>query len=54
MVLLNTAAALVAADAAMGMADGLEQAARAIDDGRAASALERWVEVSQRVAAELR
>jgi anthranilate phosphoribosyltransferase len=52
MVLLNTAAALVAADAAMGMADGMEQAARAIDDGRAATALERWVEVSQRVAAE--
>jgi anthranilate phosphoribosyltransferase len=51
-VLLNTAAALVAADAAMGMADGMEQAARAIDDGRAATALERWVEVSQRVAAE--
>jgi anthranilate phosphoribosyltransferase len=54
MVLLNTAAALVAADAAMGMADGMEQAARAIDDGRAATALERWVEVSQRVAAESR
>jgi anthranilate phosphoribosyltransferase len=53
-VLLNTAAALVAADAAMGMADGMEQAARAIDDGRAATALERWVEVSQRVAAESR
>jgi anthranilate phosphoribosyltransferase len=52
MVLLNTAAALVAADAALGMADGIEQAARAVDDGRAATALERWVQASQRVAAE--
>jgi anthranilate phosphoribosyltransferase len=54
MVLLNTAAALVAADAALGMTDGIQQAARAIDDGRAATALERWVEVSRQVAAELR
>ena len=35
MVLLNTAAALVAADAALSLADGLEAAARSIDDGRA-------------------
>jgi len=53
MVLLNTAAALVAADAALGLADGLEQAARSLDEGRAGAALERWVEVSRRVAAEV-
>jgi anthranilate phosphoribosyltransferase len=52
-VLLNTAAALVAADAALSLMDGLEAAARSIDAGRAAAVLEAWVEVSRRVAAEL-
>jgi anthranilate phosphoribosyltransferase len=52
-VLLNTAAALVAADAALSLMDGLEAAARSIDDGRAAATLEAWAEVSRRVAAEL-
>jgi anthranilate phosphoribosyltransferase len=50
-VLLNTAAALVAADAAISLADGLEAAARSIDDGRARAALDAWVESSRRAAA---
>jgi anthranilate phosphoribosyltransferase len=50
-VLLNAAAALVAADAALGLAEGLELAARSIDEGRALAKLDAWVEVSQRVAA---
>jgi anthranilate phosphoribosyltransferase len=54
LVLLNAAAALVAADAALSLADGLELAARSLDEGRAAAALGRWVEVSHRVAAEVR
>ncbi|MFM7060852.1 MAG: anthranilate phosphoribosyltransferase [Actinomycetes bacterium] len=45
-VLLNAAAALVVADAASGFADGLEVAARSLDDGAAATALERLVAVS--------
>ncbi len=53
MVLLNTAAALVAADAALSLMDGLELAARSIDQGRAAAVLEAWVEVSRRLAADL-
>jgi anthranilate phosphoribosyltransferase len=51
MVLLNTAAALVAADAAISLPDGLEAAARSIDEGRARDALDAWVETSRRVAA---
>jgi anthranilate phosphoribosyltransferase len=50
MVLLNTAAALVAADAALSLPDGLEAAARSIDDGRARDALDAWVESSRRAA----
>jgi anthranilate phosphoribosyltransferase len=52
MVLLNTAAALVAADAAISLTDGLEAAARSIDEGRARNALDAWVESSRRAAAE--
>ncbi|HYT26774.1 MAG TPA: anthranilate phosphoribosyltransferase, partial [Actinomycetota bacterium] len=51
LVLLNTAAALVAADAALSLVDGLEAAARSIDEGRAAAVLEAWVEASRRAAA---
>ncbi len=50
-VLLNAAAALVAADAASTLAEGLELARHSIDSGRAAYALERMVAVSQAVAA---
>ncbi|HZD68843.1 MAG TPA: anthranilate phosphoribosyltransferase [Actinomycetes bacterium] len=49
-VLLNAAAALVAADAALGLAEGIELAARSIDEGRAQAKLDAWVQVSQRVA----
>jgi anthranilate phosphoribosyltransferase len=52
MVLLNTAAALVAADAAISLMDGLEAAARSIDEGRARDTLDAWVEVSRRLAAD--
>jgi anthranilate phosphoribosyltransferase len=51
LVLLNTAAALVAADAAISLPEGLEAAARSIDDGRARDALDAWVESSRRIAA---
>jgi anthranilate phosphoribosyltransferase len=50
MVLLNAAAALVAADAALSLMDGLEAAARSIDEGRARDALDAWVEASRRLA----
>ena len=50
-VLLNAAGALVAADAALGLAEGLELAARSIDEGRAQAKLDAWVEASQRAAA---
>ena len=50
-VVLNAAAALVVADLADSMADGVELAAAVLDDGRAAAALERLVTVSQAVAA---
>ena len=50
LVLLNTAAALVAADAAISLPEGLEAAARSIDDGRARDALDAWVESSRRIA----
>ncbi|RBY95554.1 anthranilate phosphoribosyltransferase [Blastococcus sp. TF02-8] len=51
-VLLNAAAALVAFDEREGrlhdsLAAGLERAAAAVDDGRAAALLDRWVEVSR-------
>lgn len=54
-VLLNAAAALAAADERAtrlhdGLAAGLERAAAAIDDGRAAAQLDRWVAVSQELA----
>jgi anthranilate phosphoribosyltransferase len=50
MVLLNAAAGLVAADAALSLADGLELAARALDEGRARDALDAWVEASRKLA----
>jgi anthranilate phosphoribosyltransferase len=51
MVLLNTAAALVAADAAISLMDGMEAAARSVDEGRARDKLDAWVEASRRLAA---
>ncbi len=53
-VLLNAAAALVAFDGGSArlqdaLADGLERAAAAIDEGRAAAQLDRWVTVSRAV-----
>jgi anthranilate phosphoribosyltransferase len=58
-VLLNAAAALAAADPHGGrlhdvLRTGLARAAAAVDDGRASALLDRWVAVSQRVAADLR
>jgi anthranilate phosphoribosyltransferase len=50
-VLLNAAAALVAADAALGLADGIERAARSIDEGRAQAKLDAWVQASRAAAA---
>jgi anthranilate phosphoribosyltransferase len=50
-VVLGAAAALVAADAVDGFDEGLEAAARSIDSGSARGALDRWVEVSRRLAA---
>lgn len=49
-VLLNAAAALVVADRAADLAAGAELAAAVIDDGRAATALSRLVEASNRPA----
>jgi anthranilate phosphoribosyltransferase len=46
-VLLNAAAALLVARKARDLRDGALQAARAIDDGRAASLLRRVVEISR-------
>jgi anthranilate phosphoribosyltransferase len=58
-VLLNAAAALAAEAGVPGpdglqaaLADGYERAARAVDSGAAATLLDRWVEASQRLAAE--
>ncbi|HUR51488.1 MAG TPA: anthranilate phosphoribosyltransferase [Mycobacteriales bacterium] len=53
-VLLNAAAAIAAFDAAPGpleerLAPALERAAGALDSGAASDALDRWVEVSQRL-----
>jgi anthranilate phosphoribosyltransferase len=50
-VLLNAAAALVVADVAGNLAEGLETAAAAIDGGAAAGALERFVATSRAVRA---
>jgi len=50
-VLLNAAAGIVVAGLAADLVDGLEVAERAVDDGRAAEALERLVKVSQEAAA---
>jgi anthranilate phosphoribosyltransferase len=47
-VLLNAGAALEVAGAAAGIAEGMVLAAAAIDDGRAAGALQLWIQVSQR------
>lgn len=46
-VVLNAGAALVVAGVATGLGDGIDIAASAIDDGRAAAALDRLVEVSR-------
>ena len=46
-VVLNAGAALVAAGTAVAVADGMAQAEAAIDDGRAAAALDRLVAASQ-------
>jgi anthranilate phosphoribosyltransferase len=51
-VLLNAAAALVVADAVPDFAAGCERASAAIDSGKAAEALARFVEVSQAARAE--
>ncbi|WP_104525780.1 anthranilate phosphoribosyltransferase [Blastococcus atacamensis] len=53
-VLLNAAAALAAFDERDvrlhdGLAAGIQRAAAAVDDGRAAALLDRWIEVSQAV-----
>ena len=40
------------ADAALSLMDGLEAAARSIDEGRARQALDAWVEASRRAAAD--
>jgi len=45
-VLLNAASALQVAGVADSWSAGIEQAAAAIDDGRAASVLERWIKLS--------
>lgn len=49
-VLLNAAAGLVAADVVADLVEGLGAAERSIDDGRAAEALDRLVEVSKQAA----
>lgn len=46
-VLLNTAAALLAAGVAAGWEDGVARAAGAIDGGAASALLERWIEATQ-------
>ncbi len=45
-VLMNAGAGLVVSGKAAGIEDGVRAAARSIDDGRAASALERLVAIS--------
>jgi anthranilate phosphoribosyltransferase len=49
-VLLGAAAALVAADAVDGFAEGLERAAAAVDSGSASGVLERWIARSRELA----
>jgi anthranilate phosphoribosyltransferase len=51
-VVLNAAAGLVVASVATDIADGVALATAALDDGRAATKLERLVEVTNRLAAE--
>jgi len=46
-VLLNAAAALQVAGAAGSLIEGIAQAAESIDEGKAASVLSDWVELSQ-------
>lgn len=46
-VVLNTAAALMVADRVVSLAEGVVEAAKAIDNGRAIAILEKLVEVSQ-------
>jgi anthranilate phosphoribosyltransferase len=53
-VLLNAAAALEVVGTAAGLREGIELAAGAIDSGAAAGTLERWVEVSNRIASAAR
>jgi len=43
---LNAAAALVVSEVAPGLEEGLQRADESIDSGRAAQALDRWIEVS--------
>jgi anthranilate phosphoribosyltransferase len=50
-VLLNSAAALIAAGLADGFKEGLGLAAEALDSGRAGEVLDRWAKVSQAVPA---
>jgi len=50
-VMLNAAAALVAGGVAGALAEGIEKAAGAIDDGRAYATLERFVAFTNQVAA---
>jgi len=50
-VLLNAAAALVAADVATGFADGIARAAASIDSGRALAAMETFVRLTQEMEA---
>ncbi|HEX3426854.1 MAG TPA: anthranilate phosphoribosyltransferase [Acidimicrobiales bacterium] len=51
-VLLNAAAGLMVAGVAPDFREGLELAATVVDDGRAAAALDRLIDVSQRVSAD--
>jgi anthranilate phosphoribosyltransferase len=51
-VLLNAAAALLAAGKAADLAEGVAQARESVESGRALGALEELVEISQRFAAE--
>ncbi|HEU4354951.1 MAG TPA: anthranilate phosphoribosyltransferase [Actinomycetota bacterium] len=46
-VLLNAGAALEVAGEAASLPDGIERAARSIDEGAAAAVLERWIEASR-------
>jgi anthranilate phosphoribosyltransferase len=50
-VLLNTAAALVAAEAVANFEEGIVQAAASIDSGRAATAMDDFIALTQEFAA---